>query len=116
MRREANNCGLRDGEDGNFGTPAAPGGVGPAAPGGIGPAGPSPDGSGGTGTPAAAIAPDWKTLSGNTSAYGTAATTPVPAPKGRDESSTRRRYEFVVMFVWREPAPPPPPPAAAPSQ
>jgi hypothetical protein len=30
-----------------------------------------------------------------------------------DPTSTRRRYEFVVMFVWREPSTTPPPAPAA---
>jgi hypothetical protein len=72
-----------------------PGGGGPPAPGDAKDA------------PAAVLAPTWSGLGGT---GGTA------VPKGdtppKKEDATRRRYEFVVMLVWREPTPSAPPPAA----
>jgi type IV pilus assembly protein PilM len=107
---------------------AAPGTGGPGRP----PAGPvSEDGfptSGAAGAPVAALGPDWRGL-GTSGGTGPAAgpnvpgqgntpftpqtpatpTAPVLGPDGKEikkEGATeRRRYEFVVMLLWREPTP-----------
>jgi type IV pilus assembly protein PilM len=104
--------GTGGGRDDERGAPPAatgmvpPVGMGPPASGT--PSSGTPGGADPTATPAA-IAPPWSTLSRNSAAYGAAAPgTPPPAPPPLDEKSNRRRYEFVVMFVWREPASAPP--------
>ena len=109
------------GPGGTEGGPGVIGGMGPGVIGGMGPGGMGPgpagpdSGTGGT-APAATVAPPWNTLSGNAAAYGAATPTPVSPTAPLDATSTRRRYEFVVMFVWREPAAAPPPAAEPPKQ
>jgi type IV pilus assembly protein PilM len=100
------------GEPGRDGGPSSAGPVGLEM--GMGPMGMPPAGDPTTGgAPAATLAPAWSALSRNAAAYAQAAPAPVSAPPPADASSARRRYEFVVMFVWREPASAPPPAAAA---
>ncbi len=102
-----------DDERGPSGMPPLGMGPQPGAP------GVSDGGTPGTGTPtapAATVAPAWYALSGNQDAYRLAATTTVAPAPPLDPTSTRRRYEFVVMFVWREPAATPPPAAESPKQ
>jgi type IV pilus assembly protein PilM len=98
-----------EGRMGGFGMPPAAGGSGPpAAAGGAGSGGMAPAG----GTPAdapAAIAPRWKPL--RTDATGGTAAVGKP-PATNPDTSKRRRSEFVVMLVWREPGAVP---AAAPA-
>ncbi|MBA4062876.1 MAG: hypothetical protein C0501_04055 [Isosphaera sp.] len=87
------------------------------------PVGPVDDGSGVpiTGAPAGSLGPDWKGLgsSGGTAPAqtgpNTPATTPTPGDKDKKEVVVdRRRWEFVVMMLWREPTPSTPPGSLAP--
>ncbi|WP_439626422.1 type IV pilus assembly protein PilM [Gemmata sp.] len=76
---------------------------------------PPPGPEGGAPAAAAPLGPDWKERLTATAAAaqpgGPAPFTP-PPPVGapgvgekKDGAPTRRRYEFVVMFIWREPVP-----------
>jgi hypothetical protein len=108
---------LIDGGGSGFGFPGGPGGFG-EKPGGPMPTGaPTPIGGppggppGGASAPAAAapaasLAPKWTGLGGT----GGPATATQNQPPKKDDS-TRRRYEFVVMLVWREPGATNPQPA-----
>jgi type IV pilus assembly protein PilM len=108
------------GNQGGFGGLPGRGGDderGPMPPIGMGPPGmgqPAPgDVGGATPVAPATVAPPWNTLSSNSAAYATATPAPVKPAEPLDPTSTRRRYEFVVMFVWREPSTTPPPAPAA---
>ncbi len=95
------------------GGPGGPGGpLGAGGPGGPLGAG-GPGGPDGATTPATAIGPAWTGL--GTSGGAAANQGAVTPPKSE---GTRRRHEFVVMMVWREPtpsaAPAAPPTAPAP--
>ncbi|MBN9119342.1 MAG: type IV pilus assembly protein PilM [Planctomycetes bacterium] len=102
------------GIDDKSGPGLPPGRGGSPDAGGMGPGGMGP---GGAGAPAAAIAPPWVGL-GSTSNTGGAGNTTVqpggaaPPPKSGKDESGRRRHEFVVMVVWREPTPSTAPAAA----
>lgn len=65
-----------------------------------GPMGSGSDGGAGAAAPPPTLAPAWSGLGKS----GTAAT-PQATPAPTKDNSTRRRYEFVVMMVWREPTP-----------
>jgi type IV pilus assembly protein PilM len=73
--------------------------------------GPGP-GENASAPPAAAIAPAWAGLSKAPGNDRAADPTGVAPPKGE---GARRRYEFVVMMVWREPTPSVAPTAAPPA-
>jgi type IV pilus assembly protein PilM len=83
-------------------------GSGGVPPGGMPPAGMPPGaGPGAQGAaPAATIAAPWTSLAGVAYQGGTGgAATPQAVQAPKKDDSTRRRYEFVVMMVWREPTP-----------
>jgi len=94
--------------------PAAPGNM-PASGGGSGGSGGgsggSGGGSGGGTTPAAAptIGPDWKGLTSLSAGSGASSNTGVGNLSGgtteKKDGPTRKRQEFVVMMLWREPTP-----------
>lgn len=105
---------------GSEGQPGAgPGGtpIGMPGPGGMppGPGGPPPGPGGQPGAGAASapasLAPAWSGLGGTGGKRALADQSPTAST-----TSTRRRFEFVVMMVWREPTPssPAPPTSAAP--
>ncbi len=77
--------------------PGGPPGGGMSIPGGMMPPSGMPGAEGPP--PAEALGPAWSGL-GSTGG----AATPTAAPP-KVEGATRRRYEFVVMFLWREPTP-----------
>ena len=77
-------------------------GTPPGLPGSGGP----PSGVGGTAPDAAALAPAWSGLGSTGGAAG------ATQSRGKPDDVTRTRYEFVVMFLWREPTPSTPPAAA----
>jgi hypothetical protein len=68
-----------------------------------------PGGDGGAAAAAPTIAPAWSPLSRDTG--GRADLGAVTSNK----DGTRRRYEFVVMMIWREPTPSNPAAAPAPA-
>ena len=107
-----------------------PGGEGGMQPGAVSiPGMPPPGGMPDGGTPAAptaGLAPAWRGLGGTGGAAGTGTGTPsatvgmplTPGTPGTPpravDANARRRHEFVVMFLWREPLPSTPGAAAAP--
>jgi len=86
-----------------MGPPGSPG-MGPPGSPGMGPPGsPGPGNTGASDASAPApLAPKWTGLS-QLKIGGPAPAAEVPPPK--NDNSTRRRCEFVVMLVWREPLP-----------
>jgi type IV pilus assembly protein PilM len=106
--------GAGGGAGGAAGRPAANPGKGPAKPPATPPAtpgkpnappGPAPAAAPDEADPAAAqgFAPKWDGLLPGNNTGGAAALDQNEPP--RKEGSTRRRHEFVVMMVWREPMP-----------